>query len=106
MQLNCNTASSFLIYSTSFALKWCIPSSGDNNIDSATRLQRVQSIITHGITDKAAYLSEATEEHLSFLAWSFVSSLNRSYAKYNTYIISRHDAIHFQTGFKPPMEVD
>ena len=26
--------------------------------------------------------------------------------KYNTRIISRNDAIHLQTGFKPPMEVD
>ena len=34
---------------------------GDNNIDSTTRLQRVQSVITHGITDKAAYPSKATK---------------------------------------------
>ena len=61
MQLNCNIASLFLIYSTSFALKLHIPSSGDNNTDSATRSQHVQSLVTHGITDGAAYLSEATE---------------------------------------------
>ena len=61
MQLNCGITSLFLIYSTSFALKLCIPSSGDNNTDSATRSQRVQSLATHGITDKAAYLSKATE---------------------------------------------
>ena len=46
--------------STSFALKLHIPSNGDNNIDSATRPQCVQSLITHTITDKAAYLNEAT----------------------------------------------
>ena len=34
---------------------------GDNNIDSTTRQQRVQSVITHGITDKAAYPSKATK---------------------------------------------
>ena len=37
---------------------------GDNNIDnidSTTRLQRVQSVITHGITDKAAYPSKVTK---------------------------------------------
>ena len=44
-----------------FALKLRIPSSGDDNTDCATRPQHVQSLITHGITDKAAYLSEATK---------------------------------------------
>ena len=44
----------------SFALKLRIPPSGDDNTESATRSQRVQSLVTHGITDKAAYLSEAT----------------------------------------------
>ena len=61
MQLNCSVASLFLIHSTSFALKRSIPFSGDNNTDSATRPQRVQSLIAHGITDKAGYLSEAIE---------------------------------------------
>ena len=56
MQLNCNIASIFLIYCTSFALKLRIPSSEDSNTDSATRSQRVQSLVTH-----AAYLSKATE---------------------------------------------
>ena len=34
---------------------------GDDNTDSATRSQHVQSLVTHGITDEAAYLSEATK---------------------------------------------
>ena len=59
MQLNCSIASLFL--NTSFALKSRISSSGDNNTESATRSQCVQSLATHGITDKAAYLSEATK---------------------------------------------
>ena len=33
----------------------------DDNINSATRPQHVQSLVTHHITDKAAYLSEATK---------------------------------------------
>ena len=45
----------------SFALKLCIPSSGDDNIDSATRPQCIQSLVIHAITDKAAYLSEETK---------------------------------------------
>ena len=61
MQLNCSIASLFLIYSMSFALKSRISSSGDNNTDSTTRSQYVQNLATHGITDKAAYLSEATK---------------------------------------------
>ena len=68
MQLNCTIASLFLFQSfmrcnnsMSFALKLCVPSSRDGNTDSATRPQHVQSLITHGITDKAAYLSEATK---------------------------------------------
>ena len=40
--------------STSFALKLRI-------CDSATRLKRVQSLVTHGVTDKATYLSKATK---------------------------------------------
>ena len=45
--------------STSFALKLHIPPSRDDNTDSATRSQRVQSLVTHGIADKTTYLSEA-----------------------------------------------
>ena len=59
MRLNCST--SFLIYSMSSVLKLCMPSSGNNNTDSATRSQCIQSLVTYGITDKAAYLSKATE---------------------------------------------
>ena len=47
--------------STSFALKLHISPSGDDNTDSATRSQRIQSLVTHSITNKAAYLSEATK---------------------------------------------
>ena len=32
-----------------------------NSTDSATRSQRVQSLVTHGIADKATYLSEVTK---------------------------------------------
>ena len=45
----------------SFAIKLHILSSGDNNTDNATRSQHIQRLITHGITDKAGYLSEATK---------------------------------------------
>ena len=58
MQLNCSIASLFLIHSTRLALKLHIPSSGDNNTDSATRSQCLHSLITNGITDKEAYLSK------------------------------------------------
>ena len=33
--------------------------SRDDNIDSANRTQRAESLLTHGIIDKAAYLSQA-----------------------------------------------
>ena len=63
MQLNYNIASFFLSQSfmwcnnsKSFALKLHIPPSGDDNTDSTTRSQHIQSLVTHGITDKAAYL--------------------------------------------------
>ena len=65
MQLNCSIASFNRLRdatnSTSFALKLRIPPSGDDNTDSATRSKRVQSLVTHGIADKATYLSEATK---------------------------------------------
>ena len=44
-----------------FALKLRILSSEDNNTDRVERSQHVYSLDIHGITDKAAYLSEATE---------------------------------------------
>ena len=106
MQLNCSIASLFLIYSTSFALKLRIPSSGDNNTDSATRSQRIQSLVTHGITDKAAYLTKQQSNACHFLPDRLFLHATNHMQKYNTCIISRHDAIHFQTGFKPPMEMD
>ena len=61
MQLNFSVASLFLINSTGFELKLCILSSGDNNTDSTTRSQCIKSLVTHGITDKAAYLSKVIE---------------------------------------------
>ena len=58
MQLNCSIAPLFLSQSfmpcnnsTRFALKLHILPSGDDNTDSATRLQDIQSLVTHGITD-------------------------------------------------------
>ena len=44
-----------------FSLKLRIPSSRDNNTDSTTRSQHVQSLVTHDIADKTTYLSKATE---------------------------------------------
>ena len=44
-----------------FALKLRILSREDDNTDSTIRSQHVYSLDAHGITDKAAYLSEATE---------------------------------------------
>ena len=35
--------------------------SGNDNINSATRPKHIQCFVTHGITDKAAYLNKATE---------------------------------------------
>ena len=68
MQLNCSIAPLFLSQlfvpcnnSTTFALKLHTLPSGDDNTDSATRSQHVQSLVIHGITDKAIYLSEATK---------------------------------------------
>ena len=61
-----------------------------------TRIQQVESLITHGITDKAAYLSKATKLRLfvisSLTACSFMHSITCKY--YNTHIISRDDAIY------------
>ena len=68
MQLNCSIASlnrlrdaitARALHSNCIELR--IPPSGDENTDSATRSQRVQSFVTHGIADKAIYLSEATK---------------------------------------------
>ena len=54
--------------------------SRDDNIDCANRTQRAESLSTHGIIDKAAYLSQAAMQHLLYLTLSFVSSYNRSHA--------------------------
>ena len=66
MQLNCSIASLNRLRDaiTARALHSnCVyrPCSGDDNTDSATRPQRVQSLVIHGIADKATYLSEATK---------------------------------------------
>ena len=72
-------------------------------IYGTTRAWRVENLVTHGITDKAPYLSEVIALRLLFLSLLLVSLYNRSRANiYNTC----DDAIRFQTGFKPPMEVD
>ena len=44
----------------SFALNYMCHS-GDDNINSASRPKHIQRLVTHGITDKAAYLNKATE---------------------------------------------
>ena len=81
--------------------------SGDDNVDSAIRLQCIQNLITHdGITNKAAYLSKATKQHLLFLALSLTFNAIDHTRKYTTRITSYHDVIHLQTSFKPPMKMD
>ena len=35
--------------------------SGDDKINSASRPKHIQRLVTHGVTDKAAYLNKATE---------------------------------------------
>ena len=69
MQLNCSIASLNRLRDaiTARALHSnCVyrPVGDDNttdNTDSATRSQRVQSLVTRGVADKATYLSEATK---------------------------------------------
>ena len=61
LQYNFSQSFTWCNNSMSFALKLRIPPSGDDNTDSATRSQRVQSLVTHGIIDKATYLSKATK---------------------------------------------
>ena len=116
MQLSCSIASLFLSQSfmwcnnsTNFALKLCIPSSGDDNTDSATRSQCIQSLVAHGITDKAAQLctyAKLQSNTCYVLPYRWFLDANDHTWKYNTQITSRHDAIHLQTGFKLPLEVD
>ena len=79
MQLKCSIASLLLIYSTSFALELHIPSSGDNNTDSTTRSQRVQSLVTHGIRDKAAYPKQSNRVTvvISYLTCFFTQLITR-----------------------------
>ena len=82
-----------------FALKLCILSSGDDNTDSGTRPQCIQNLVTHAMTDKVAYLSEVTL--INFFPYCLLLHTTDYGQKYNTHIISRPDAIHLQTGFKP-----
>ena len=42
---------------------------------------------------------------LPYITPFFMQSITYKHTYY-THIISRHDAIHLQTGFKPPMEVE
>ena len=49
-------------------------------IYGVTRAWRVENLITHGITDKGPYLSEAIALRLLFLSLLFVSLYNRSCA--------------------------
>ena len=64
------------------------------------------SLVTDRITDKAAYLREATKKCLLFLPISLVLYAIDYARIYNTHIILHDDAIHLHTGFKLPMEVD
>ena len=49
-------------------------------IYGTTRAWRVENLVTHGITDKAPYLSEAIALRLLFLSLLLVSLYNRSRA--------------------------
>ena len=49
-------------------------------IYGATRAWQAENHITHGITDKAPYLSEPIALHLLFLSLLLVSLYNRSHA--------------------------
>ena len=49
-------------------------------IYGTTRAWRVENLVTHGITDKAPYLSKAITLHLLFLSLLLVSLHNRSHA--------------------------
>ena len=65
MQLNCSIASLSrlrdAIKARALHSNCVYRPSGDDNTDSATRPQRVQSLVTRDITDKATYLNEATK---------------------------------------------
>ena len=75
-------------------------------IYGTTRAWRVENLVTHGITDKAPYLSEAKHYACYFFPYcSFPYTIDHARI-YNTRINSGDDAIHLQTCFKPPMEVD
>ena len=67
MEMNCAINSLFLFWSfmyginsSSYALNYAYYGRVSNS-DSAIRPQHIQSLITHGITNKAAYLSKAAE---------------------------------------------
>ena len=60
-------------------------------------MQLVESLVIHGIIDKAAYLSKVTKLHLLFLSLLLVCSCNRSHT---THIILYDDAIHLQTTYR------
>ena len=64
----------------------------DDNINSITRPQCVESLLTHGITDKTAYLSKPAKLCLFLLAVDHMQI-------YNTCIISCDDAIPLQATY-------
>ena len=71
----------------------------NNNINSAPRAQHL-SLVTHGIADKAAYLSETMKLHLLFSPYHlFLHAIDHS-----EYITSTLFHIHLQTHFTPPIE--
>ena len=47
----------------------------NDNIGSTTRGQHVESLVTYGIADKTAYISETTKLCLTFLPLLLVSSM-------------------------------
>ena len=78
----------------------------DNQVDSATRTQYAESLVTHGLTDKATYLSKATKLCLTFSPCLLFLHVIDHTQMYNICITSCYDAIHLKIGFKPLMEVD
>ena len=72
----------------------------DSKIDCATRTQRVESLETCGITDKAACLSKVTELCSLFLH-VFMELIKYKYM-YNTHNISCDDVIHLQKQLETP----
>ena len=72
-------------------------------IYGTTRAWRVENLVTHGITDKAPYLSEVIALRLLFLSLLLVFLTQSITRKYITPALI---PVMMQFAFKPPMEVD